>query len=84
MDSVWGKIKAYRTVLFHMAYGLPLAVMAVLDGVKVIDLGPLLSQFMTPTAAAAAGVVVAVGSVVMHAYSDTYRPSLRDDCKGNP
>ncbi len=78
---MWPFIKRYRTFLFHTAYGLPLTVMAILDGLKVIDLGPLLSQFMSPAAAAAAGTAVAVGSLVMHATSDTYHGSLRDDCK---
>ncbi len=78
---MWHSLKRYRSVIFHITYGAPLLIMAILDGLKLVDLGPLLSQFMSPAGAAAVGTSVAIGSIVMHATSDTYRGSFRDDCK---
>jgi hypothetical protein len=81
MGKVWEKLKAYRTVAFHAAYGLPLAVITALDAVKAVDLSPMLAPFMTPQGVAAVGSGIAVTAVVLHAFSDTYRGSLRDNCK---
>lgn len=81
MVSMWEPIKRYRSVVFHLAYGLPLAAITILDALKAVDLGPLLSPMMSPGGVAAVGTAIAVGSIVLHAFSDTYRGSFRDDCK---
>jgi hypothetical protein len=39
-------LKGWRTVIFHSAYGVPMAVIGVLDITKEVDVTPILSRFM--------------------------------------
>lgn len=72
------KLEAYRTVLFHMSYGFPFALMTLFDQLKMLDLSPLLSLYMTPPRVAAAGTLISVIALLLHFYSDTRHGTMRD------
>jgi hypothetical protein len=75
---MWEHIKRYRTVAFHALYGLPCALVALLDGLRGVDFSPFFSQ---PTAAMIASGV-AIGAVTLHFFADTHFGSIRDDGTG--
>lgn len=72
---MWLYVKRYRTALFHASYGIPFAVMALADNLRMIDLTP----FFSPKYAPLVGSAVAVLAVTLHFFADAHRGSLRDD-----
>lgn len=76
---MWTHVKRYRTVIWHAAYGLPCALMALVDGLRMVDTGALLGPFLPYEQVAFAGAFISLVSVVMHFFADTRPQSFRDD-----
>ncbi len=72
---MWEHIKRYRTVAFHALYGVPCALVALMDGLRGVDFSPFFSQHTAAMIASG----VAIGAVVLHFFADTHFGSIRDD-----
>lgn len=75
---MWEHVKRYRTVAFHALYGVPCALVALMDGLRGVDFSP----FFTQQTAAMIGSAVAVCAVFMHFFADSHFGSVRDDGTG--
>jgi hypothetical protein len=76
---MWERIKRYRTVLFHAAYGLPAAAAFAFDEFKSVDISPLLERAGVRLADIPLVLcLIAVGGVVLHVYADSRPGNLRD------
>jgi hypothetical protein len=56
----------HRNALFHTLYGAPAATALFLDQIKVVDLSPLLTRFVSADAVPAIMTGIAVVSIVLH------------------